>query len=230
MNEFTTYVEEEEIDVAFLTETWEREEKTLSDIINLPNHTIISNPYQRKGAGGRTAIIINHQKYNISTPVESHISLPWGVEASSAMIAPKKLSSDSKVKRIILMSIYSKPNSRKKRVLLDYISDVYNFMNKKFQEGTFWIIAGYTNDIKLDAILSLSPLMKQVVESPTRLNPPRLLDPIMTTLSKFYQKPECQNPWMQTLVQEEQHLTICVSSFPLSTLLIISQLEQKDQS
>ena len=62
MNEFTTYVEEEEIDVAFLTETWEREEKTLSDIINLPNHTIISNPYQRKGAGGRKAIIINHRK------------------------------------------------------------------------------------------------------------------------------------------------------------------------
>ena len=40
-------------------------------------------------------------------------------------------------------------------------------MNKKFQEGTFWIIAGDTNDLKLDAILTLSPQMKQVVESPT---------------------------------------------------------------
>ena len=69
---------------------------------------------------------------------------------------------------IILMTIYSIPNSRKKTVLLDYISYVYKFMEKKLQEGTFWIIAGDTDDLKLDAILTLTPLMKQVVESPTQ--------------------------------------------------------------
>ena len=36
--------------------------------------------------------------------------------------------------------------------------------------------------------------MVKVVESPTRLNPPRLLDPIITTLVKYYQIPECQRP------------------------------------
>ena len=77
--EFKTYVQEENIDVAFLSETWERENKPLTDIINIPSHTIISNVYQRKGVGGRTALVINHDKFKITTPVESHVSVPWGL-------------------------------------------------------------------------------------------------------------------------------------------------------
>jgi hypothetical protein len=92
------------------------------------------------------------------------------------------------------VSIYCKPDSRKKTALLDYLSDIYNAMHKKYPEGLHWIIAGDTNELKLDSILSLSPHMVQVVESPTRLNPPRLLDPIITTLTKYYQIPECQRP------------------------------------
>ena len=67
-------------------------------------------------------------------------------------------------------------------------------MNKEYPEGTHWMIAGDTNDLKLDAILHMTPQMKQVVRSPTRLNPPRILDPIITTLSTFYQTPVCQKP------------------------------------
>ena len=36
--------------------------------------------------------------------------------------------------------------------------------------------------------------MKQVVQSPTRLTPPAMLDPIITTLSKYYQVPVCIPP------------------------------------
>ena len=53
------------------------------------------------------------------------------------MIVPKNVKSDSQVKRIILLSIYSKPNSRKKTLLLDYISDVFNVISKKHPEGTY---------------------------------------------------------------------------------------------
>ena len=56
------------------------------------------------------------------------------------------------------------------------------------------MIAGDTNELKLYPILRLSPHMVQVVQSPTHLNPPRLLDPILTTLANYYQKPECQKP------------------------------------
>ena len=194
VEEFETYIKEEDIDVAFVSETWEREVKPLQTLINLPNHTVISNVYQRKGVGGRPALVINHEKFSISTPVDSLVSLPWGVETTTAMIAPKLFKSDSCVKRIILVSIYSKPNSRKKTVLLDYLSDVYNVICQQYPKGTHWIIAGDSNDLKLDAILNLSPQMKQVVTLPTRLNPPRILDPIMTTLSKYYQTPICLKP------------------------------------
>ena len=194
VNEFQTYVEEENIDVAFVSESWEKEKKPLQELIQLPNHTVISNVYQRKGVGGRPALVINHNKYNISTPVENHVTLPWGVECTTAMIAPKYLTSDSRIKRIFLVSIYSKPNSRKKTALFDYLSHVYNAMVKEYKEGTHWIIAGDTNELKLDPILSLSPNLKQVVQSPTRLNPPQLLDPIITTMSQFYQLPVCQKP------------------------------------
>ena len=67
-------------------------------------------------------------------------------------------------------------------------------MSKKHPKGLHWIIAGDTNDLKLDSILNLSPHMIQVVETPTRLNPPRLSDHIITTLAKYYQIPECQRP------------------------------------
>ena len=62
-------------------------------------------------------------------------------------------------------------------------------MNTKYKKGLHWILAGDTNDMKLDVILQLSPEMKQLVTEVTRLNPPRILDPIITTLGKYYQKP-----------------------------------------
>ena len=114
VEEFETYMEEEDIDVAFVSETWEREVKPLQELINLTNRTVISNVYQRKGVGGRPALVINHEKYSISTPIDSLVPLPWGVEASTAIIAPKTFKSDCSVKRIILVSIYCKPSSRKK--------------------------------------------------------------------------------------------------------------------
>ena len=86
-----------------------KKKKPLPDPIKFETHTVISNLNQRKVIGGWPALVINHDKFNISTPVEDHISLPWGVEATSAMIVPKNLNSDSKVKRILIMSIYSKP-------------------------------------------------------------------------------------------------------------------------
>ena len=114
INEFQTYIEEEDIDVAFVSETWEREKKPLPDLITLNNYTVISNVFQRKSVGGRPALVINHEKFTITTPVESYVSLPWGVEATSALIVPRCAIRDSSVRSILLVSIYSKPDSRKK--------------------------------------------------------------------------------------------------------------------
>jgi hypothetical protein len=83
---------------------------------------------------------------------------------------------------------------RKKGVLLDHISESYNMLCSKYTDGLYFIIPGDTNDLKLDSIIKLSPNMKQVVTGFTRMYPPRMLDPILTTMSKFYQPPSCIPP------------------------------------
>ena len=177
-----------------MSESWQRENLSLEQIIQLEDHTIISNVHQRCGTGGRPAIIVNHKKFNVQNLTQRLISIPWGVEVVRCLISPKDVTNDIVVKKIAVAAIYSKPDSRKKTLLLDHISESYNLLCSKYTEGLYFILAGDTNDLKLDTILNLSPNMKQVVSDFTRLNPPAMLDPILTTLSKFYQKPICLPP------------------------------------
>ena len=150
--------------------------------------------HQRTGKGGRPAIIVSESKYHVQNLTNNLISIPQGVEVTWAMLTPKDISANSVIKKIAVASIYCKPDSRKKTLLLDHIAEVYHTLCSKYQNGLYFLLAGDTNDLKLDSILSLSSSFKQVVDSPTRLNPPRILDPIITTLSSFYQKPVCLPP------------------------------------
>ena len=81
-----------------------------------------------------------------------------------------------------------------KTKLLDHISDVFNIMSSKKDHEVHFIMAGDTNKLKLNPINSLSPNMKQIFSKPTRFNPPRMLDPLLTTLSNLYQLPEILPP------------------------------------
>ena len=189
VDEFHTLVKELKVDLLFMSESWERENLTLDNIIKLENYQVISNVHQRTGRGGRPALIINDRKYHVENLTNTLISIPWGVEITWAMLTPKQVTPRSIVKKIAVASIYSKPNSVKKTLLLDHIAACYHLLNSKYQSGLFFILAGDTNELKLDSILNLSPNLKQVVDSPTRLNPDQILDPIITNLSKYYQTP-----------------------------------------
>ena len=65
INEFHIFVKEESVDLIFMSESWEREKLSLQDIIKLEDYQVISNVFQRKGMGGRPAIIVNRKKYDI---------------------------------------------------------------------------------------------------------------------------------------------------------------------
>ena len=133
LESITRFIEEENIDVAFISETHERENKRLEDHMKLDTHTIISNIYQRqtKEKGGRPALIVNRKKFHVDNLTNTSINIPWGVEITWAMITPKNVSKDSIIKKIILGAIYVKPNSRKKSDTIDHIADVYNSMRVK---------------------------------------------------------------------------------------------------
>ena len=193
-NEFHTFVEEHSIDCIFMSESWERPENTLDKIIKLTNHTIISNPSQRRGIGGRPALIINKEKYNVKNITQTLITIPWGVEATWAIISPRNVRSDSRIQKIVLCSFYSKPRSKTKSLLIDHINQAYNILSTKYPKGLHFIIAGDSNDLKLNNILNISPQLSQVVSGPTRLHPPAMLDPIITTLGSYYQAPIIHPP------------------------------------
>ena len=194
IDKFHTFVEQESVDLLCMSESFEREELKLDQIIKLQDYIVISNVSQRSGKGGRPALIANSEKYHITNLTNTLIQIPWGVEAVWCLLTPKNTTNDSKIQKIACCSVYSRPNSRKKSLLLDHISEAYNILSKKFNRGLHFIIAGDTNDLKLEPILSLSPNLRQIVQDWTRMDPPALLDPIITSLSNYYQVPECVEP------------------------------------
>ena len=193
-DEFMTFVKEESVDLICMSESWEREELPLDQIIEIDDYKVISNVHQRKGKGGRPAIIANTKQFVVENLTNTMVDIPWGVEVVWASLTPKNVSNASKIQKIIVASVYSKPDSRKKTLLLDHIAEVYSQFSAKYTKGLHWLICGDTNDLKLDPILHLNANLKQVVLNPTRMNPPRILDPIITSLSSYYQTPECLPP------------------------------------
>ena len=132
VNEFHEFVNEEEIDLLFMSESWERDYLTLDEIIKLEDHVVVSNVSQRRGKGGRPAIIANQTKFDVQNVTNTLIQIPWGVEAVWCVLTPKNVQQNSKIQRIACCSLYSKPDSRKKSLLLDHISDAFNILSKKY--------------------------------------------------------------------------------------------------
>ena len=201
IDEFSTYIEEEEIYIVFLSESHERsyptrngDQQTLKEIIEIQDFQVISNPSQRKDKGGRPALVINTSKYHVQNLTQSDIIIPWGVEIVWAVITPIKLTSESTIRKIVVGSLYCKPNSKKKTALLNHIAEVHQMLSTRYKKGLHWILAGDFNDLKVQRILDISQSFKQVVTEPTCINQPAILDKIVTSLHCFYQTPEIQLP------------------------------------
>ena len=103
--------------------------------------------------------------------------------------------------------------------MLDHFSQCFHILNAKYGDGLHLIIAGDSNDLNLNSITQLSPNMKQILTSPSRLNPPAILDPIITTLGQYYQLPVCLPPLGPDLGsggQDSDHLIVVTR--PISTI------------
>ena len=210
--EFVTFVAETETDIVFISESHERPGLMLDQImLQLEDHVVISNVHQRQGKGGRPALVINKKKYQVQNITQSVISIPWGVEVVWALLTPLHTQTDSTIQKIVCGAIYLKPGrpSQSHTLLNDHITDVFNILSYKYPKGLHWILAGDLNRMSLNTILSLDPRFTQIVQDPTRLNPPAILDPIIMTLSKYYQKPVCLPPLgADSGKSESDHLTV----------------------
>ena len=92
VDEFVTFVTEEQVDLICMSESWEREELTLNEVIDIEGYSVISNVFQRKGKGGRPAIIANTEKFTVENLTQKSIAIPWGVEKVWAVLSPKHIS------------------------------------------------------------------------------------------------------------------------------------------
>ena len=84
----------------------------LNDIIQLEDHMVISNVYQRTGKGGRPALVVNKEKYHVQDITNTLVNVKWGVEAVWCLLTPKNVTKESKIQKIACAAIYSKPGSQ----------------------------------------------------------------------------------------------------------------------
>ena len=68
-------------------------------MIKLDDHVVISNVSQRKGKGGRPAIIANRKKYEVQNVTNTLIQIPWGVEAVWCILTPKDVTQIQKYRK-----------------------------------------------------------------------------------------------------------------------------------
>ena len=178
-----------------MSESWQRDDLSLSQLLDLEDYMVICNVKQREFRGGKPALIIRTDKYNVKPLCPDVITVPVGVEAVWALISPKTRNPRNRIKQIAVCSLYYRgPKSTKKKELFDHLAESYNFLVAKYGADLQFIIAGDTNRLNLTPILALSPNLKQVVKVPTRLNPDAILDPIITTMWKYYSEPVTKPP------------------------------------
>ena len=209
--DFELLIDQYEAEVICLSETWERPNQTLDKLLKLENFEIVSNVQQRDFAGGKPAILVDKRKFFIKKICPEPITVPTGVEAVWCLITPKN-NCKKKFTHIAVASIYYRgPKSTTKKELFDHIGETYHFLSAKYGSNIQFLILGDTNRLNLNPILNLSPDLVQVVKTPTRLNPPAILDPIITTLSRYYEEPITKppiNPDLNSRGSPSDHLTV----------------------
>ena len=210
-DEFSLSLEQYSADVICVSESWERENMPLDQLLKLDNYEIITNVKQRDFRGGKPAILVNTQKYIVKKICPDPVTVPDGVEAVWCLVSHKR-SSSNKFKYIAVCSLYYRgPKSTKKKELFDHIAETYHYLSGKYGSHIQFVIAGDTNRLNLTPILSLSQSLVQCVKVPTRLNPDRMLDPIITTMSKYYTEPETKppiNPDVNSNGKPSDHLVV----------------------
>ena len=91
-DEFLTFLEINDIQLAHISESWDREKWPISDLLKdleRKNFTIIANVHQRKGRGGRPILIVKNDNFEIL----------GGLKLFGAALPPKMLTMTQKFRR-----------------------------------------------------------------------------------------------------------------------------------
>ena len=186
-------MEQLETDICYMSESWDRENLPLELLLKHDGYKIIKNVVQRNRKGGKPALIIKEENFHIKQLCPDIITVPIGVEAVWAMLTPKNVQNNSKVKNIAVASIYY-TRATKRSDFIDHICEAFSILSSKYGPNLDFAICGDYNRLNINPILNLSPNLKQLISVPTRKNPDAILEGIISTLEYFYVPPFTISP------------------------------------
>ena len=172
-------------DLTIISETFERQSKTLSAALNSKYFRRISYYRKNRSPGGGCAIIYNENRFLVS---DLQIPAPAEIENCWALLLPKQQDTNKmKVKRIAVGSYYVSPRSKHKQDTLDHIIDTIQVLRAKFNNDINFIIGGDFNRLNVSDILDSYGALKQIISIPTRKT--ATLEILLTDLHTMYHPP-----------------------------------------
>ena len=191
IHNFSDDMIERSADVSFLSEVWEKSEckkhkSKIEEMLEMKGISYISTPRPGVKRGGGAALALNPNRFSLS---KLNISVPKPLEVVWGLLRPNEATGN--IKKIILCSFYSPPNSRKNNLLVDHISVTYNSLKMQHPcAGT--LICGDKNNLDEKRILALDPNFQQIVTEHTRKN--KILTIVITDLQSFFNVPQIIPP------------------------------------
>ena len=171
------------LDLMIASETWERPRHDLTNLLQTPNHSILSYCRGREApatrldgqhagknypgnTGGGAAIIYNKNTFEA---IDTEFGVPAGVEAVWGVFAPRGLDVRfNKVKRICVGSVYIAPRSPFKDESINHIIETIHMTRARYSNDVHFIIAGDFNRVPVNEILQSYGGLQQICEVATR--------------------------------------------------------------
>ena len=139
LNNFATDMLERSADCSFLCEVWEKSEskkhqQKIEEMLEMRAISYISTPRPGARRGGGAGIAFNPARFSVS---KLNINIPKPLEIVWALMRPIVPTGD--IRKIILCSFYSPPNSKKNNLLVDHISVTYNSLKVQHSNAATFI-------------------------------------------------------------------------------------------
>ena len=110
--EIKTLITQLNCSICTISESWNRTDYPLSDLIKMDNYKVVTNVKERDARGGKPAILVDESRYTIKELCPNEISVPVGVEAVWILVRNKNISSNNKIKNMLLLLCWSKINPK----------------------------------------------------------------------------------------------------------------------
>ena len=179
------------VEIALISETLERQELSLDELLSLQQHKIISykrpKRKERRQPGGGAAIVYSENRFSVS---KLDVSVPHGVEIVWAMVKPKQYTAN--IQKLAIASVYVSPSSVYKTKTIDHIIETIHFLKSQHGSEIKFLIGGDVNRINIDKILHSYGSLNQIISVPTRKS--ESLEKVITDLQTYFHPPTSHEP------------------------------------